>query len=99
MTQVVRESVSILNVTKLEMAENRESINWLVAYLHDLRQELANVTMVTTEYQELEVFLLKYLQLLAIVTKVHQTSHTLTVLLEHVRAQLDMLSPSIITPE
>ena len=36
--------------------------------------------------------LLKYLQLLAIVTKVRQTSHTLTVLLERVRAQLDMLS-------
>ena len=60
--------------------------------------------MITTEYQELEGFLLKYLQLLAIVNRVRQTSHTLTVLLEHVRAQLDMLSighlsPSMITPE
>ena len=59
MAQVVRENVSILNATRLEMGENRESINWLVAYLHDHRQELANVTtMVTTEYQELEGFCL-----------------------------------------
>lgn len=103
--QVVKESVSILNVTRLEVAINREIINWLIAYLHDLRQEMANVaTTITTEYQELEDFLLKHLQLLAIVNRVRQTSHTLTVLLGHVRVQLDMLSmgqlsPSIITPE
>lgn len=105
MAQVVKESVLILNVTRLEVAKNRESINWLIAYLHDLRQELANVTtIITIEYQDLEGFLLKHLQLLVIVNRVRQTSHMLTVLLEHVRAQLDMLSmghlsPSIITPE
>ncbi len=49
------------------MAENRESINCLIAHLNDLRQKLANVTTtIITEYQELEGFLLKYLQLLAI---------------------------------
>ena len=105
MIQVVRESILILNVTRLEMAVNREGISWFVAHLYDFRQELANVTtMITTEYQELEGLLLKYLQLLAIVNRVRQTSHTFTVLLEHVRAQLDMLymghlSPSMITPE
>ena len=73
MAQVVKESESILNVTWLEMVENRESINWIVAYLHDLRQELTNVTtMITTEHQEQEGFLLKYLLLLAIMTKVRQ---------------------------
>ena len=50
--QVVKESISILNVTRLELAENRKSVNWIVAYLQDLKQELMNVTTtITNEYQ------------------------------------------------
>lgn len=33
LTQVTKESVSILNVTRLELAENRGSINWLISQL------------------------------------------------------------------
>lgn len=104
MAQSVRESVSILNVTRLELAKNRGSITWLISHLV-FRKEVINVTMfVTTELQKLEGFLQRYFQLLAIMSKVRQTSHSLMVLLGHVRAQLDMLSlghlsPSIITPE
>ena len=53
--------------------------------------------------QELNYFVQQFFQLMMITNKVRQTSQSLTILLEHVRAQLDMLSlghlsPSIVTP-
>lgn len=40
LAQMARESVSILNVTRLELAKNRASINWLINNLQELREEV-----------------------------------------------------------
>lgn len=67
------------------------------------REEVANVvSTMANELQSLDGFLQQYFQLLSITSRVYQTSQSLTILLEHVRMQLDMLSmghlsPSIIT--
>lgn len=95
--------MSILNVTRLEVAKNRARINWLINNLTGLRQEVINDTeTVMMELQEISGFMQRYFQLMAIKNKVGQNSQSLTTLLEHVRAQLDMslghLSPSIVTP-
>lgn len=44
LAQVARESESILNVTKLELAKNRAKINWLINNLAELRQGVINDT-------------------------------------------------------
>ena len=100
LAQVAKESVSILNVTRVELAKNRGTIDWLVGSMETLQEEVGNVT---DGLIELDNFVQQYFQLMAIITRVRQTSRTLITLLEHVRAQLDMLSlghlsPSIVTP-
>lgn len=37
LSRVARESVSILNVTRLELQKNRASFNWLIDNLRELR--------------------------------------------------------------
>ena len=43
-TLVAQESVSILNVTGIELAKNRVNINWFTSNLHDLQEEVSNIT-------------------------------------------------------
>ena len=55
--QVARESLSILNITRVELSKNRVSINWLTRNLHDLQEEVLNITeSVRSELQELDNF-------------------------------------------
>ena len=90
--QVARESLSILNITRVELSKNKVSINWLTRNLHDLQEEVSNITeSVKAELQELDNFI-QYFQLLSITARVRQTSQSLMTLLERVRAQLDSLS-------
>ena len=102
--QVARESLSTLNITRVELSKNRVSINWLTRNLHDLQEEVSNITeSVKAELQVLDNFIQQYFQLLSITARVRQTGQSLMTLLEHVRAQLDSLSlghlsPSIMTP-
>ena len=101
LAQVAWESLSILNITRVELSKNRVSINWLT---RNLQEEVSNITeSVKAELQELDNFIQQYFQLLSITARVRQTSQSLMTLLEHVRAQLDSLSlghlsPSIMTP-
>ena len=67
MAQVARESLSILNITRVELAKNRVSINWLTRNLHDLQEEVSNITeLVKLELQELNNFVQQYFQLLPV---------------------------------
>ena len=71
MAQVARESLSILNVTRIELAKNRVSINWLTRNLHNLQEEVSNITKsVELELQELNNFVQQYFQLLSITDRV-----------------------------
>lgn len=67
MCKVVKECISILNVTRLELAKNRGSINWLISQLQSFRKEVFNVTeTLAAELRGLEGFLQQYFQLLFI---------------------------------
>ena len=73
LAQVDQESVSILNVTRIELAKNRVNINWLTRNLHDLQAEVSNITeSVRSELQELDSFVQQYFQLLSITARVRQ---------------------------
>ena len=84
------------------MAKNRGCIKELISEMHLLSGEVANISAaLEKEFQELNGFLQRYFQLIITANCVRQTGQSLTILLEHVRAQLDMLilghlSPSIV---
>lgn len=78
LAHVARESISSLNITRLELTKNRGTINWLVNNMETLREEVGNVT---GGLMELDSFCLAVYS----VGKVHQTSQSLITLLEHVR--------------
>lgn len=46
--QVARESVSIFNITRVDMAKNRQSFNWLIRTVQDLGWEIKNATETIT---------------------------------------------------
>lgn len=87
----------------LEMAKYRASFNWLINNLKELKEEVGNnLEAVTDELQELCGFVQQYFQLIIITNRVQQTGQSLIILLDHMKAQLDMLSlghlsPSIVT--
>ena len=94
-----RSSLSILNVTRIDLAKNRQTIN-----RQDIKDELEQMTRsMSVELQKLEGFEAQFMQLLMAINRLKQTSQALQLSLEHVIAQLDMLSlghlsPSIVTP-
>ena len=58
------ESISVINVTQLEMAENRETINRIIAHLSNLDAKLGDVIQALEhEVFQLGQFLQLYLQL------------------------------------
>lgn len=74
LAQVVRESISILNITQSELAKNRATINWLVNKMETPQEEVGNVT---DRLIELNSFVEQYFQLIAIINKFRQTSQSL----------------------
>ena len=64
LTQVVRKSVLILNVTRLELAKNRCDINWLINGVRTLKEEVVNDSVtVMGELLESDNFVQQYFQL------------------------------------
>ena len=60
-------------------------------------------SLLTSQFQEFNMFILQYFQLMITANKVRKTSQSLIILSEHVRTELDMLwlgplSPSLVTP-
>ena len=87
------------------MTENRDNINELTGSLFQLSRQLDKITQ-TLEGQivKLEEFVQVYLQLDIIVAQVKQMINNGKIYMEHLSAQLDMLSlghvsPSTITPK
>ena len=85
MAKVVRESISILNITRLELAKNRGRINWLISQLQSLERIGVHYNgNPNSRTKGIGGVLRRYFQLLSITSKVQQTSQSLTFLLEHV---------------
>lgn len=62
LVQVARNSISILNVTRVEIIRNRESVNWLIGNLREVRQGLIDkADNVMTELHKLSGFIQQYI--------------------------------------
>lgn len=102
---VVRESLSILNVSRVRISENRQTINELEASLGQLDNQVQEVTaQLDNRLQTVEFMLPTYLQLDGIVEELKHFIQNAFMSLEHLQLQLNMLtigklSPSIISPE
>ena len=78
LVQEAKSSLSILNVTRVDLTKNRQAINWLIKGVLDVEGELGNVTQsMSMELQRLRGFV--------------QTSQSLHLSLAYVKAQLDRL--------
>lgn len=73
LAQVTKDSVIVLNVTRIYVAKNKHSINWLVNTVWSLGLDFENVTLaVEAKIRKLDTFLQQYLKLLAVNEKLHQ---------------------------
>ncbi|CAG2230956.1 unnamed protein product [Mytilus edulis] len=104
LSHVLSENLSILNVTRIEVSENRHAINSLIGDLREIDSKLENVT---EEFEkqiiDLENYIQKYVQLDLITGELKLLMQKAMFYLEHLGSQLNMLSlghlsPSTITP-
>ena len=102
---VLEQSLSILNVSKLQIKENRLTINKLLISLHAVDDKFQRVTQaLEKEILKLEDFIQFYIQINLIAEQVQQMIQKALFALNHLSLQLNMLSlghlsPSLVTPD
>ena len=104
MAHVIDETISVINITRVEMSQNRQTLHKIIGSLAVLDTKLGNIT----QAHEREVFYIGqfaqvYLQLDSVIQAVRRTIWQAGSYLDHIQLQLNMLSlghlsPSVITP-
>lgn len=95
--------MSILNITRIEVSQNREAINSLIDDLQEVDNKLENITHeIERQINELGNFVQQYVQLDLITGELKLLIQKAMTYLEHLASQLNMLSlghlsPSVIT--
>ena len=104
LAHVVQESLSLINVSRARIAENRQTLNLIVSDMGAINEQIANVTQkLDNRIFQLETLLPMYLQLGGLVEEIKQSLQKALIYVEHLQLQLNMLSigklsPSIISP-
>ena len=100
-THVLQESLSILNVSRIEVAENRKSVNELLNAFAELHEDFRNVIIVSNE----RIFNLdRHVVMNSIIEGLSRLVTEAGFYIEHLQMQLNMLtlghlSPSVISPK
>jgi uncharacterized coiled-coil protein SlyX len=98
-THVLQENLSILNVSRIEVAENRKSVNELLNAFAELHADFSNVTIVFNE----RIFNLdRHVAINSIIEGLSRLVTEARFYIEHLQMQLNMLtlghlSPSVIS--
>ena len=96
---VVDESISVINISRIELAENRHSLGQITASLVQLDSKLDNVTqLLEKQIIEVEYFVQMYLQLESIIEEIRRTIRQASFYMEHLQLQLNMLSLGHLSP-
>lgn len=101
---VVKESVTVLNMTRFEVAENRQAIAELITTIHNVDVKLERFFGgLNRQVHETQYFLEIYLKLDLIISEIKDMIQNGMFYLEHLRTQLNFLSlgrlsPSTISP-
>lgn len=104
LAQVERDSITILNITRVELADNRRKINELVEGFKEMQVELGNITgELMIRVIKLEDCIRKYLRFLTIIEQLQKKLQALLDSIQNLQAQSDMLalghlSPNIVEP-
>ena len=96
---VLEDSLTILNMSRTEIAENRHSINEILSTLSDINNKIDNVTEeLNNQLNEVENFLQMYLKLDLIVEELKLTIQNALIYLENLKIQVSMLSNEKLSP-
>ncbi|XP_069106680.1 LOW QUALITY PROTEIN: uncharacterized protein [Argopecten irradians] len=104
-THALKDSLSILNVTRVEVKENRNTINELINSADDLEGELLNFTTeLGGQLQDMNDFVQIFAQLDRTIDNIKLMSQRAMFYLENLQLQINMLSlghlsPSIVSPD
>lgn len=102
---VLEDSISVLNLSRVEISENRQAINNIAKNLVSIDAKVYNLTRaLKLEIKELEHFLQLYLQLDLVIEELKSTTSKAFAYMAHLQLQLNMLSlghlsPAIISPK
>ena len=96
---VVQENISILNMSRIEIAENRQAIMDLVESVFKLDEKLEKlVGEIQRQISENKYFLEMYLKLDLIINEIKEMIQNAMFYLEHLQTQLNFLSLGKLTP-
>ena len=83
---VVDENISVINITRVEMSENRHALNKIIGSLANLDVKLGNITQaLEKEVFQVGQFVQLYLQLDSIIQAIRTTVYTANSYVEHVQ--------------
>lgn len=96
---VVEESFTILDTTRVEVAENRQAINDIIGALSVLNTKMQNATdRLYKEIMRLDHFVQTYLQIDASLEEIRQMTHIRRTHIQNLWMQLNMLSLGYLSP-
>ena len=99
LAHVVQESLSLINVSRARIAENRQPLNLIVSDMGAINEQIANLTQKLDNWIfQLETLLPMYLQLDGLVEEIKQSLQKALVYVEHLQLQLNMLSIGKLSP-
>ena len=104
MAHVIDENISFINITRVEMSQNRQTLNKIIGSLAVLDTKLGNITQaLEREVFQVGQFVQLSFQLDSVIQAVRRTIWQAGSYLDHIQLQLNMLSlghlsPSAITP-
>ena len=99
----IDENISVINITRVEISENRQALNKIIGSLGNLDVKLSNITQaLEKEVFQVGQLIQLYLQLNSIIQAIRRPVGQANSYVEHVQLQLNMLSlwylsPSVIT--
>ena len=104
MAHAIDENISVINITRVEMSQNRQTLNKIIGSLTVLDTKISIITQgLERELFQVGQFVQLYLQLDSVIQAVRRTIWQAGSYLDHIQLQLNMLSlghllPSVITP-
>ena len=93
MAHVIDENISVMNIARVKMSQNRQTINKIIGSLTVLDTKLGNITQaLEREVFQVGQFVQLYLQLDSVIQAVRRTIWQASSYLDHIQLQLNMLS-------
>ena len=92
MAQIIDQNISVINITRVEMSDNRQAINKIIGSLSLLDSKIGNITQaLEREVFQVSQLIQLYLQLDSVICAIRRTIWQDGTYMEHIQLQLNML--------